>query len=74
MAAFILLATGEGGGQIAEIARTFGVDWTHLAAQTVSFGIVCAVLYKFAYQTCAHVGGAAPANREGLANAEKIQA
>ena len=28
-----------------EIARTFGVDWPHLLAQIVSFGIMCAVLY-----------------------------
>ena len=31
----------ERGGQIQEIARTFGVDWPHLIAQTVSFGVVC---------------------------------
>ena len=35
----------QGGGALAEVARTFGVDWQHLGAQTVSFGIVCAVLY-----------------------------
>ena len=34
---------------IGEIARTFGVDWPHLLAQFVSFGIVCAVLYWYAY-------------------------
>ena len=46
----ILMAAQEGGGQVAEIARTFGVDWTHLMAQIISFGIVCAVLYKVAYR------------------------
>jgi F-type H+-transporting ATPase subunit b len=39
-----------GGGQIQEIARTFGVDWPHLTAQIISFGIVCALLYWLAYQ------------------------
>jgi len=75
MIAFILLAAQEGGGQIAEIARTFGVDWTHLAAQTVSFSIVCAVLYKFAYR---NVLTMLEERRQqialGLANAEKIKA
>jgi len=33
------------GGQIEEIARTFGVDWPHLTAQLLSFGLVCALLY-----------------------------
>ena len=32
-----------------EIARTFGVDWAHLAAQMISFGIVCVLLQLFAY-------------------------
>jgi F-type H+-transporting ATPase subunit b len=74
MIAFILLAQG-GGGQIAQIARTFGVDWTHLAAQTISFGVVCAVLYKFAY---GRVLTMLEERRQqialGLANAEKIKA
>jgi len=42
--AFLQVAPPNSGGQIAEIARTFGVDWTHLGAQTISFGIVCLVL------------------------------
>ncbi len=48
----LLLLTQEpaAGGQIEEIARTFGVDWTHFAAQVVSFGILCALLYRFAYR------------------------
>jgi len=44
-----LMAQTGGEGQIAQIARTFGVDWPHLGAQIVSFGIVCAVLYWLAY-------------------------
>jgi F-type H+-transporting ATPase subunit b len=74
MIAFMLLAQ-DGGGQIAQIARTFGVDWTHLAAQTISFGVVCAVLYKFAYR---RVLTMLEERRQqialGLANAEKIKA
>ncbi len=58
-----------------EIARTFGVDWTHLAAQTISFGIVCAVLSKFAYRRVLEM---LEQRRQqialGIANAEKIKA
>jgi F-type H+-transporting ATPase subunit b len=68
-------AAAESGGQIEEIARTFGVDWTHLIAQTVSFGIVCIVLYRFAYKPILRM---LEARRQqiasGLANAEKINA
>jgi F-type H+-transporting ATPase subunit b len=49
MNALVLLAEAGNGGQIGQIARTFGVDWPHLIAQIVSFSIVCAVLYKYAY-------------------------
>src|SRR5215813_15573992 len=45
MNTFFLLAEAEGGGQIQQIARTFGVDWPHLIAQMISFSIVCALLY-----------------------------
>jgi F-type H+-transporting ATPase subunit b len=65
----------EGGGQIASIARTFGVDWPHLIAQAISFGIVCIVLYVFAYKPILKM---LEARRQqiagGLANAEKIAA
>ena len=50
MNAFLLLANAEAGGQIEKIARTFGVDWPHLVAQMISFAIVCALLYRFAYR------------------------
>jgi F-type H+-transporting ATPase subunit b len=60
---------------IAEIARTFGVDWPHLLAQMVSFGIVCVLLYRFAY---APVLKMLETRRQqiaqGLANTEKINA
>jgi F-type H+-transporting ATPase subunit b len=65
----------EGGGQIASIARTFGIDWPHLIAQTISFGIVCVVLYLLAYKPILRM---LKARREqiagGLANAQKIEA
>ena len=58
-----------------QIARTFGVDWPHLIAQTISFSIVCALLYRFAYTP---VLKALEARRQqialGQANAEKINA
>ncbi len=61
-------------GQIEQIARTFGVDWPHLISQIVSFGIVCAVLYRLAYTPILRM---LEARREqiagGLANAEKIK-
>jgi ABC-type uncharacterized transport system permease subunit len=44
-----LQAAAESGGQIESVARTFGVDWSHLISQSISFGIVCIVLYKLAY-------------------------
>jgi F-type H+-transporting ATPase subunit b len=70
-----LLAESQGGGQVAEIAQTFGVDWAHLTAQIVSFTIVCALLYWLAYRP---VLAMLAARREqiasGLANAAKIQA
>jgi F-type H+-transporting ATPase subunit b len=62
-------------GQIEQVARTFGVDWTHLGAQIVSFGIVCGVLYLLAYKPILRM---LEARRQqiasGLANAEKIKA
>jgi F-type H+-transporting ATPase subunit b len=68
-------AAAESGGQIEQVARTFGVDWPHLGAQMISFGIVCVVLYLFAYKPILHM---LDARREqiasGLANAEKIKA
>lgn len=75
MHALALRAAAAGGGQIEEVARTFGVDWIHLVAQTVSFGIVCIVLYLLAYKPILRI---LDARRQqiagGLANAEKIQA
>jgi len=70
-----LQVVAESGGQIEKVARTFGVDWPHLGAQIVSFGIVCAVLYALAYKPILRI---LEARRQqiasGLANAAKIKA
>jgi F-type H+-transporting ATPase subunit b len=69
----IFIAQAE--SPVTEIARTFGVDWAHLGAQLISFGIVCIVLYKFAYRP---VLAALEERRQlialGKENAEKIKA
>lgn len=75
MNTFALLAMIESEGQVAQIARTFGVDWPHLGAQIISFAIVCAVLYKFAYQRIlAMLEQRREQIAQGIANAEKIKA
>jgi F-type H+-transporting ATPase subunit b len=50
MNAIVLLADAAPGNQIQKIASTFGVDWPHLVAQIISFGIVCLLLHRFAYR------------------------
>jgi len=70
----LLLAELQG-GQIEKIARTFGVDWSHLIAQIISFCIVCALLYRWAYQPILKI--LAERHRQitqGLADTEKIRA
>lgn len=75
MNGFILMAQSGDGGPIQEIARQFGVDWSHLIAQIISFGIVCALLYKFAYRRVLDMLGQRRQQiAESLANAEKIKA
>jgi F-type H+-transporting ATPase subunit b len=75
MDALILSAVAQSEGQVAQVARTFGVDWQHLGSQIISFSIVCAVLYRFAYQRILVM---LQQRREqialGIANAEKIKA
>jgi F-type H+-transporting ATPase subunit b len=61
--------------QIKDIAKTFGVDWPHLISQIVSFCIVCALLYFFAYKrVLAMLEERRQRIAESLANAEKIKA
>jgi len=74
MNAFFLLADTSGGGQLEVIGRTFGVDWPHLTAQIISFCIVCALLYRFAYRpVLTMLEERRKRIAEGLANAEKIK-
>jgi F-type H+-transporting ATPase subunit b len=71
----LFLAEAGTGNPVADIAKTFGVDWPHLISQIISFGIVCALLYKFAYRrVLAMLEQRRQQIAEGLANAEKIKA
>jgi F-type H+-transporting ATPase subunit b len=75
MNAFVLLAEAQGGGQIEQIARTFGVDWPHLISQIISFSIVCILLYWFAYKPVLRMlEERRQLIAQGLANSEKIRA
>ena len=75
MALLLLLTPPEGGGQVEQIARTFGVDWPHFGAQLVSFAIVCALLYVFAYRRIlAMLAYRREQIAQGLANAAQIKA
>jgi F-type H+-transporting ATPase subunit b len=68
-------AAAQSGGQIEQVARTFGVDWPHLISQIVSFGIVCVVLYLLAYKPILRMLDSRRQQiASGLANAEKIKA
>ena len=74
MTVFALVAP-SGGGQVETIARTFGVDWPHLTAQTLSFGIVCALLYWLAYQPVLRMLAERRGQiAQGLENTQKINA
>jgi F-type H+-transporting ATPase subunit b len=75
MNAFVLFAEAQSGGQIEQIARTFGVDWPHLIAQIISFSIVCVLLYLFAYKPVLKMlAERRQLIAQGLANSEKIKA
>jgi F-type H+-transporting ATPase subunit b len=73
----ILFASiGSDLGQMAKnTAVRFGVDWPHFIAQTISFLIVSALLYRFAYKPIlAMLEERRQRIAESLANAEKIKA
>ncbi len=71
----ILLAQAEAGNPVEQIARTFGVDKTHLVAQIISFTIVCVFLYFLAYKrVLAMLEERRQRIAEGLANADQIKA
>lgn len=58
-----------------QTAKTFGVDWQHLVSQIISFCLVAALLYFFAYKRILQVLEERRQRiAEGLANAEKIKA
>ena len=72
---FLLAQAGGVTDTVKEIAGNFGVDWSHLIAQIISFTIVAIALHKFAYKP---VLGILEERRqritEGLANADRIKA
>ena len=75
MRALLLLAQPSAEGQVQQIARTFGVDWSHFLAQVISFAIVCALLYRFAYaRILAMLEERRQQIAQGLANAAEIKA
>jgi F-type H+-transporting ATPase subunit b len=75
MMTFVLLADQNSGGQLEQIARTFGVDWIHLIAQILSFCIVCWLLNRFAYRPVLSILEKRRQQiAESMANAEKIKA
>jgi F-type H+-transporting ATPase subunit b len=75
MQALVLLTIVAGGGQIETIAKTFGVDWSHLIAQIISFSIVCVLLRRFAYQRVLKMlQDRRQRIAQGLADSEKIKA
>jgi F-type H+-transporting ATPase subunit b len=75
MIALILLAEPHSGGQIQQIASTFGVDWPHLLAQIISFSIVCFLLHRFAYKPILKILEERRLQiAQGIAETEKIRA
>ena len=69
------LTAQAGGGQIEQIATTFGVDWPHLTAQIISFGIICALIYWLAYQPVLRMLDERRRQiAQGLENTQKIAA
>jgi len=75
MNALVLVAQAESGGQIAQIARTFGVDWPHLIAQMISFCILCFLLHRFAYKPVLQMlGNRREVITQSFANADKVKA
>jgi F-type H+-transporting ATPase subunit b len=75
MTALILLTQpAETEGRIQQIASTFGVDWSHLIAQIISFCIVCILLHRFAYKPVLRMLEERKQQiADGLAEREKIR-
>ena len=74
MNALVLLAEADSGSQVEQIARTFGVDWSLLIAQIISFSIVCLLLHRFAYKPILKMlEDRRQQIAQGIANTEKIK-
>jgi len=75
MLAVLLQPPTEAVGQVERIATTFGVTWPHLIAQTLSFSVVCALLYWLAYRPILQMLEQRRQQiADGLANAEQVRA
>jgi F-type H+-transporting ATPase subunit b len=75
MSILALAAQADSHGQVETIAETFGVAWPHLTAQLISFSIVCALLYRFAYRPILQMLDVRRQQiAQGQANADKINA
>ena len=75
MNALVLVPQAETGGQIQQIANTFGVDWPHLISQIISFSIVCILLHRFAYKPILEMLEVRQRQiAQGVDDAEKIKA
>lgn len=71
----LMLVEPNSGGQIQQIATTFGVDWPHLIAQMISFSIVCFLLHRFAYKPILKVLEERRLQiAQGIAETERIRA
>jgi F-type H+-transporting ATPase subunit b len=69
-----IVQAGEG-GPVERIVTTFGLNWSQLLAQVISFCIVCIILHRFAYRpvlTMLEVRREQIA--QGLATSEQIKA
>jgi F-type H+-transporting ATPase subunit b len=74
MTHFILLAAAEAGNPIKEISDTFGFNLHHFIAQVISFLLVAALLYKFAYKKVLNIlEERRNTIADSLANAERIK-
>lgn len=59
---------------VTEIAETFGISWQLFISQCISFAIVAALLYKFAYQPVLNIlAERRQTIADSLANAGKIK-
>jgi F-type H+-transporting ATPase subunit b len=80
MNVLLLLATqvttqAGASGPVERIVTTFGVNWSQLLGQVVSFCIVCLVLSRFAYRPILKMLEVRRQQiAQGLANAEQIKA